>query len=114
MFTEYFQTGSHGEPSPYLLEGLGDEEIIDCPEFELFDDMLQVSDRDAFVTARELARTEAMFAGGSSGAAVWAVRQVARAAHPGARIVTILSDAGTRYLSTIYNDEWMREKGFLV
>lgn len=114
VFTEYFHTGSHGEPRSYLLEGLGDEEIIDCPEFELFDDMFQVSDRDAFLTARELARTEAMFAGGSSGAAVWAVRHVARTSHHGARIVTVLSDAGTRYLSTIYNDEWMREKGFLT
>lgn len=113
VFTEYFHTGAHGEPSPYLLEGLGDEEIIDCPEFELFDDMLQVSDRDAFLTARELARSEAMFAGGSSGAAVWAVRRVACQAPAGSRIVTILSDAGTRYLSTIFNDEWMREEGFL-
>lgn len=113
VFTEYFRTGERGTPGRYLVEGLGDEEVIDCPEFELFDDMLQVTDRDAFLTARELARTEAMFAGGSSGAAVWAVRQVACSAPPGARIVTILSDAGTRYLSTIYDDAWMREKGFL-
>ncbi len=75
VFTEYFRTGRHGASKPYLLEGLGDDEI---PEFELFDDMLQVKDRDAFLSARELARTEAMFAGGSSGAALWATRQLAR------------------------------------
>ncbi len=113
VFSEYFRTGRHGASKPYLLEGLGDDEIIACPEFELFDDMLQVKDRDAFSCARELARTEAMFAGGSSGAALWATRQVARTEPATSRIVTIFSDAGARYLSTIYNDDWMREKGFL-
>ena len=96
-----------------LLEGLGDDEIIACPEFELFDEMIQVKDRDAFLSARELARTEAMFAGGSSGAALWATRQVAQTEPATSRIVTIFSDAGARYLSTIYDDVWMREKGFL-
>jgi cystathionine beta-synthase len=113
VFTEYFRTGSHASPSSYLLEGLGDEEIIDCPEFELIDEMLQISDREAFLAARELARTEAILAGGSSGAALWGVRRVAATLDHPARIVTIFPDSGARYLSTIYNDEWMREHGFL-
>ena len=113
VFTEYFRTGRHGASKPYLLEGLGDDEIIACPEFELFDEMIQVKDRDAFLSARELARTEAMFAGGSSGAALWVTRQVAQTEPATSRIVTIFSDAGARYLSTIYDDVWMREKGFL-
>lgn len=113
VFTEYFRTGSHGASRPQLLEGLGDDEIIGCPDFDVFDDMIQVSDRDAFVCARELARTEAMFAGGSSGAALSAVRQVVRTAPESSRIVTIFSDAGARYLSTIYDDDWMRNKGFI-
>jgi cystathionine beta-synthase len=113
VFTEYFGTGSHGESTPQLLEGLGDGEIIDCPEFDLFDEMLQVRDRDAFLCARELARTEAMFSGGSSGAALWAVRQIARTAPESTRIVTIFSDAGARYLSTIYDDDGMRDRGFV-
>ena len=98
----------------YLLEGLGDEEIIDCPEFEVFDRMLQVSDAEAFLAARELARHEAMLVGGSSGAALWGVRQMLPELRPGARVVTLFPDSGTRYLSTIYNDDWLREQGLPV
>ncbi len=96
---------------PCLLEGLGDEEIIDCPEFEVFDCMLQASDAEAFLAARELARDEAMLVGGSSGAALWGVRQLLPGLRPGARVVTLFPDSGTRYLSTIYNDDWLRENG---
>jgi cystathionine beta-synthase len=113
VFTEYFHTGRVPPPGRYCLEGLGDEEIIDCPEFELFDDMVQVSDRDAFLAARELARTEAIFAGGSSGAALCGVRRVLGDLAPGARAVTLFPDSGSRYLSTIYNDDWMRAHGYL-
>jgi cystathionine beta-synthase len=113
VFYEYFKTGRAGEPRPGLLEGLGDEELIGCPEFELLDEMYQVTDRDAFLAARELARKEAILAGGSSGAALWGVRRLAREIGVPARIVTIFPDSGTRYLSTIYNDDWMRARGFL-
>ena len=71
IFFDWFHHGKLTEPGPYLIEGLGDEELIGCPEFELIDDMLRVSDRQAFQAARELARTEAVLAGGSSGAALW-------------------------------------------
>jgi cystathionine beta-synthase len=113
-FYDYFRTGVPGTPHHCFLEGLGDEEIIGCPEWELIDDMVQVSDCDAFHAARELARTEAMLVGGSSGAALCGVRQVARTLGKPARIVTLFPDSGARYLSTIYNDEWMRAHGFLA
>jgi cystathionine beta-synthase len=113
IFTGYFQTGQVGRPGPYVLEGLGDEEIIGCPEFELIDEMLQVEDGEAFRTARELLRSEAVLAGGSSGAALWGLRKVAASSKPGSRIVTIFPDSGTRYLKTLYNDDWMRKHGFL-
>ncbi len=112
VFTEHFRTGRHGAPAPYLLEGLGDEEMIGCPELERIDEMLQVADADAFRATRELARTEAIFAGGSSGAALWGVRTVAAGLERPARIVTLFPDSGYRYLSTIYNDDWMRAHGF--
>jgi cystathionine beta-synthase len=113
VFYDFFKTGRPGEPNPGLLEGLGDEEVIGCPEFDLIDDMVQVTDREAFLAARELARTEAILAGGSSGAALCGVRKlVARLERP-ARIVTIFPDSGTRYMSTIYSDDWMRLQGFL-
>ncbi|KAB2966815.1 MAG: cysteine synthase family protein [Thermoanaerobaculia bacterium] len=111
VFTEYFRTGRHGAPRRYRVEGLGDEEIIACPEFELIDDMVQVSDRDAFQAARELARREAIFAGGSSGAALWGVRQLAGRLEAPARIVTLFPDSGNRYLSTIYDDAWLAAQG---
>jgi cystathionine beta-synthase len=113
VFTEYFRTGRHGAPHRYRVEGLGDEEIIACPEFELIDDMVQATDRDAFLAARDLARSEAIFAGGSSGAALWGVRQLAARLDRPARIATLLPDSGNRYLSTIYDDEWLRRQGVL-
>jgi cystathionine beta-synthase len=113
VFYDHFHSGRHGQPRPYLIEGLGDEEIIACPNFELIDDMYRVGDREAFRAARGLARREAILAGGSSGAALWGVRKLAAELDRPARIVTIFPDSGTRYLSTIFNDEWMRERGFL-
>ena len=113
VFFEHFHSGSHTKPAPYLVEGLGDEEIIGCPNFDLIDEMYQVSDREAFQAARGLARREAILAGGSSGAALWGVRHLADRLNQPARIVTIFPDSGTRYLSTIFNDEWMNERGFL-
>lgn len=121
IFTDYFHTGEVVRPGHYLLEGLGDEELIRCPELELVDEMLQVSDQEAFCAARRLVRTEAILAGGSSGAALWGVRRVLeRMSGEGAgegerppRIVTVLPDSGYRYLSSIYNDDWMEARGFL-
>jgi len=113
VFTDYFRTGELVRPHHYLLEGLGDEEIIGCPEFELIDEMLQVEDGAAFRCARELARGEAILAGGSSGAALWGVRQVMARLNAPARIVTVFPDSGYRYLSTVFNDPWMDARGFL-
>jgi cystathionine beta-synthase len=113
VFTRYFKTGAPGAAGPYLLEGLGDEFIIGCADFSVVDRMVQVSDRDAFHAARELARTEGILVGGSSGAVVHALRQVAPDLKPGARVAVLFPDSASRYLSTIFNDDWMREKGML-
>ncbi|MFV2071432.1 MAG: PLP-dependent cysteine synthase family protein [Thermoanaerobaculales bacterium] len=113
VFFDHFHSGRHEPCEPYLIEGLGDEEIIGCPDFELIDDMYRVSDREAFHATRELARREAILAGGSSGAALWGVRKLAAGLDRPARIVTLFPDSGDRYLSTIFNDEWMKEKGLL-
>ena len=113
VFYDYYHHQRLSRPGRYLLEGLGDEELIGCPQFELIDDMLRVSDGVAFAHARLLARTEAILAGGSSGANLWGLRQVAARFGPQARIVTLFCDSGSRYMSTIYNDDWMRQHGFL-
>jgi cystathionine beta-synthase len=110
VFYDYFHSKTLVKPAPYLMEGLGDEFLIKCVEFDLIDDMFRVEDRTAFEMTRKLANSEAIFAGGSSGAAVWASLELARKIGRKARIVTILSDSANRYLSTIYNDEWLKEK----
>jgi len=112
IFYDYFKTGKRVEPGPYLLEGLGDEFLIGTADFSVIDDMIRVSDRDAFLTTRELVRREGIMGGGSSGAAVWAVRKLARELDRPARIVTIFPDGASRYLSTIFDDDWMRQHGF--
>jgi cystathionine beta-synthase len=111
VFYKYFHHRRMTKPGPYLIEGLGDEFLIRCADFSVIDDMYQVTDREAFQAARELALREGILAGGSSGAALWAVRRLASEIRRPARIVTIFPDGASRYLSTIYNDEWLRGKG---
>lgn len=113
IFYDYFHSKKLVKPSPYLMEGLGDEFLIGCVDFSLIDDIYKISDKDAFLTARKLADKEGILAGGSSGATIWASLKLAQEIGRPARIVTIFADAATRYLSSIYNDEWLKEKGIL-
>lgn len=110
VFYDYFYSNTLITPGPYLLEGLGDEFLIKCVDFSLIDEIYQITDIDAFHMTRQLAFKEAVFAGGSSGAALWACMRLAKKINSRARIVTVFADAATRYLSTIYNDEWLLEK----
>jgi cystathionine beta-synthase len=113
VFTEYFYTHKLGKSAPYLLEGLGDEFLIGTADFSVIDDMVQVSDKDAFHSARELARREGLLVGGSSGAVIHATLQYAKSLPSSARVAILFPDSASRYLSTIFNDEWMHEKGML-
>jgi len=113
VFHDYFYTGKRTQPAPYLLEGLGDEFIIGCADFSVIDEVIQVTDREAFLTCRELVRKEGILAGGSSGAALWASLKIAREIDKPVRIITIFPDSAFRYLSTIFNDDWMKEKAFI-
>ena len=113
VFYDWFHSKEHVSSGPYLIEGLGDEFLIKTAEFDVLDDIIRVTDRDAFLAARELVKKEGVLAGGSSGAALWAVRKLSRELSKPARIVTIFPDGASRYLSTIFNDEWMKKKGLL-
>lgn len=114
VFYDYFKTGKLSEPHVYKVEGIGEDMLTDAMDFSVVDDMIQVSDQDCFLTTRDLVRKEGMFAGGSSGGAVWAALEVAKQAGPDDVIVVILPDSGSRYLSKIFNDGWMEDNAFLI
>ena len=80
---------------------------------KIVDEIITVTDKDAFLTARELAQNEGIFAGGSAGAAVFAALQVAKEYNDNQTIVVILPDTGRNYLNKIYSDEWMIENRFI-
>ncbi len=113
VFHDYFKTRKLTKPHLYLVEGIGEDMLVDTMQFDFIDDMVQVTDKDSFLMARRLAEEEGIFAGGSSGSAVWAALQIAQDLDDTKIMVVILPDSGSRYLSKIYNDDWMKEKGFL-
>ena len=98
---------------PYLVEGIGEDFWPRTYDPSLVDEIVTVSDRDSFRTARRLAREEGMLVGGSGGTAVWAMLQVARRFGPDATLVTLIPDSGRGYLSKVYDDNWLLEHGFL-
>jgi cystathionine beta-synthase len=113
IFYDYFYSKKIIKPEPYLIEGLGDEFLIKTADFSNIDEIIRVKDKDAFLMARRLVKKEGLLGGGSSGAAIWAVSEFVKNLSKPARIVTILPDSSSRYLSTIFNDSWMKEKGFI-
>lgn len=98
----------------YKVEGVGEDFWPGTFDRTVVDEWIQVSDRDALVTGRSVTREEGILIGGSGGMAVWAALQVAkRIDDPSALMVVLLPDSGRGYLSKMYNDDWMRENGFL-
>ncbi|CAN5519180.1 cystathionine beta-synthase [soil metagenome] len=98
----------------YKVEGVGEDFWPGTFDRTMVDQWVQVSDRDSLLTARDVTREEGILIGGSGGMAVWAALKVARELDdPGAMVVVVLPDSGRGYLSKMYNDDWMRENGFL-
>jgi cystathionine beta-synthase len=102
------------EAAPYKVEGIGQDKLPGTLDLSMVDDYRTVSDRDAFAMARRLTREEGLFVGGSAGLITHLAMQVAREVDdPKAFVVTFLCDTGERYLSKVFNDEWMRENQLL-
>jgi cystathionine beta-synthase len=100
--------------APYKVEGIGQDKLPGTLDLSLIDDFRTVSDRDSFAMARRLTREEGLFVGGSAGLIAHLALQVAREIDdPDALVVTFLCDTGERYLSKLFNDEWMRENQLL-
>ena len=113
IFAEMFKTGHKPQVQPYKTEGIGQDELPGNVDFSVIDEIHAIPDKDAFLLTRQLARYEGIFAGGSAGAAVCAALRSADKLAENDLMVVIIPDSGTRYLSKIYNDNWMRENQFL-
>jgi len=100
-----------GKVHSYLIEGIGEDFIPPIVNFKVIDEIISVSDKDAFNTARELVKKEGVFSGSSAGATVYAVLQYAANLSSEAIVVILLPDSGRSYLSTLYNDKWRADKG---
>ena len=114
IYHHYFETGEVIEGLPYKVEGVGNDKIPSTLDFDLIDEFRTVGDREAFLMARRITREEGLFVGGSTGLVVKVAAEVAREVDdPDACVVCILCDTGERYLSKLYNDEWMEENRML-
>ena len=110
----FFNTGKVREGTPYKVEGIGNDKIPGTLDLDVVDDYRVLSDEVAFAMARRMTREEGLFAGGSAGLMVHGAIQLAKEIDdPDAFVVSLVCDWGERYLSKVYDDEWMRENGFL-
>jgi cystathionine beta-synthase len=116
LYTEYFRTGVLGPAHGYKVEGVGEDFLPSTMDFRVVDHVVQVSDRESFLLTRRLVREEGLFCGGSCGLAMAGALKWVRANEQLTEddlVVVLLPDSGSRYLSKIFDDNWMRENGFL-
>jgi cystathionine beta-synthase len=115
VFKKYKETGEFdkNEIYPYITEGIGEDFLPQNVDFSLIDHFEKVTDKDAALMTREIARKEGIFAGNSTGSAVAGLLQMKDKFKEGDVVVIIFPDHGTRYLGKMYNDDWLRDRGFL-
>ena len=115
VFKKYHETGEFDEAEiyPYITEGIGEDILPKNVDFSLIDHFEKVTDKDGAIGARELARKEGLLLGYSAGSAIAGLKQMASKLTKDDVVVVIIHDHGSRYIGKIYNDDWMRERGFL-
>ncbi len=112
LYYEFAKTGKVGKAKTYVVEGIGEDIFPATMDFKMLDDVVQVNDQECFVWARRLVKQEGIFTGGSGGGCVSGALRVAKSLPKGSFVVAFLPDTGMRYLSKVYSDEWMRERGY--
>lgn len=112
---EYHETGKidHDAIYPYITEGIGEDIIPENIDFDVIDKFIKVTDKDGALTTRELAQQEGLFLGYSCGSAYHGIRLMKDELGPDDLVVVIFHDHGSRYIGKVYNDEWLKEKGFI-
>ncbi|HET6542095.1 MAG TPA: pyridoxal-phosphate dependent enzyme, partial [Chryseolinea sp.] len=116
VFKKYKETGIFDEKEiyPYLTEGFGEDILPKNVNFDVIDHFIKVTDKDGAIGARRLSREEGLFVGWSSGSAIHGALEYAREfLKKDDLMVILLPDHGTRYLAKVYNDQWMKDHGFL-
>jgi cystathionine beta-synthase len=115
VFKKYHETGEFDDKEiyPYITEGIGEDILPKNVDFSLIDHFEKVSDRDGALAARKLAREEGILLGYSAGSAIAGLNQLKDKLSKDDLVVVIMHDHGSRYVGKIYNDDWMRERGFL-
>ncbi len=115
VFKKYKETGifDENEIYPYITEGIGEDILPANVDFDIIDLFEKVTDKDAAVYTRKLAREEGIFVGNSAGSAIKGILQLKDELKPEDVVVVLFHDHGSRYVGKIFNDDWMRERGFL-
>ncbi len=115
VFKKYHETGifDENEIYPYITEGIGEDILPENVDFSIIDGFTKVTDKDAAIFTRKLAKEEGVFAGNSAGAAIKGVLQLKEHFKPDDIVVVLFHDSGSRYVGKIFNDDWMKAQGFL-
>lgn len=113
LYYDFVKTGRITKPFTYKVEGIGEDFFPSTMNLKIIDEIVRVDDKECFTMTRDLARLEGIMAGGSGGAAVMGAVKYARMIDRPAKLLVLLCDGGVKYMSKIFNDDWMRENGFL-
>ena len=113
IYYDYLKTGSLVGSKTYKVEGIGEDFIPSTMDFKYLDDIVRVTDKECFYMTRRLVREEGIYGGGSSGAAVMGAVKYAQQLDRECKMLVLLPDSASKYLSKIFDDAWMREHGFL-
>lgn len=113
IFQDLFKGKETSGTRVYKIEGIGEDFLPKTTDLSILDDVVKVNDRESYQMARRLAKEEGLLVGSSSGSAVVGALKVAKELSKEDVLVTLLPDRGDRYLTKLYNDQWMKENGLL-